>query len=167
MERRTLTREDLEKAELYIPLAKKYAVARVLAPGCIEKAEGTPPVWQENIIGHKLAALYILSGFYLGLTDTSGLDQEVPGFQFTLEDYDRLSGLTRELSALDEDRGKEILWDFEALMDILNREIYNLLARKNDILARLGKLAAVGIPPETLQLLQKELEEAKRKGEPV
>lgn len=165
MERRRLTKEDLERAEVYIPLAKKYAIAQVLAPGCVEKAEGTPPIWQENTIGRKLTALYILTGFYLGITDTSGLDQEVPDFQFALEDFDRLSGLARELNASSDEKSAEILWDFEVLMDMLNREVQNILARNNDILARLGELTAMGATPEVLQLIQKELEEVNGEGE--
>ena len=89
MEQRKLTAEELEKAETYIPLTRKYAIAQILAPGCIEQTESG--FWRENIIGRNLVGCYILAGFYLHLIDTSGLDKEKPEFQFTLEDYDQLS----------------------------------------------------------------------------
>jgi len=154
MERRKLTEEDVERAEDYIPLAQKYAVARMLAPGCIERVEGTPPIWRENVIGRRLAARYILSGFYLHITDVSGLYREEPEFQFTLEDCDRLSRLEWDLSRLGGDRCGEIMADFREFLDILEREIHNLLTQRNDILSRLGELAAVSVTPELLRQLQ-------------
>lgn len=158
MEQRKLTKEDLERAESYIPLVTKYAVAQVLAPGCVEKVEGTPPLWQENIIGRKLVELYILSGFYLHITDTSGLDRETPEFVFTLEDYDRLSGLRRDFDRLSDDKCKEILEDYGEFLGILDRQIDSLLARRNDILARFGELAAMGATPEVFQALREAAE---------
>ena len=152
MDRRKLTKDDVERAETYIPLAMKYAVAQVLAPGGIEQAEGTPPIWQENTIGRRLVELYILTGFYLHITDVSGLDQETPLFQFTLEDYDWLCGAARELEDLG---GEDILRDYADFLCILDRQIGNLLAQKNDLLARLGELARMGATPEALQELQK------------
>ena len=154
-------KEDLERAERYIPLARKYAIAQVLAPGCIERGEGAPPVWRENIVGRKLVELYILTGFYLYITDTSGLDQEAPIFQFTLEDYDRLSGVLRDLAALEEAKAADILTDLDEFLDILNRQISNTLAQRNDMLARFQELTSAGFTPETFQELQKALEEAK------
>lgn len=162
MERRRLTKEDIERAEVYIPLAKKYAIAQVLAPGCIEKAEGTPPLWQENILGRRLVECYILTGYYLHITDVSGLDGEVPLFQFTLEDYDRLSWAAHELAGFGEDKSGDILRDFDELMGILSRQVDNLLSRKNDVLARFGELAAAGVTPEAVRQLQEALEEAGR-----
>lgn len=159
MEHRKLTREDVEKAERYIPLARKYAIAQVLAPGCIEKAEGTPPLWQENIVGRKLVELYMLAGFYLHLTDVSDLEQG--GFTFTLEDYDRLAGIRYELGKFWETQDQEILADYKELMDILDREIRDLLAQKNDILARFEALAAMEATPGVFQQLQEALQEAK------
>ena len=152
MDRRRLLKEDLERAERYIPLARKYAIAQVLAPGCIERGEGAPPVWRENIVGRKLVELYILTGFYLYITDI---------FQFTLEDYDRLSGVLRDLAALEEAKAADILTDLDEFLDILNRQISNTLAQRNDMLARFQELTSAGFTPETFQELQKALEEAK------
>lgn len=161
MERRKLTREDVEKAETYLPLAKKYALAQVLAPGCVETLENVPPMWQENIIGRKLVELYVLTGFYLPITDVSGLDREVPEFVFSLEDYDRLSHIPYELD------DEEILRDFKEFQWILDKEVQSILNRKNDVLSRLQELADMGMDPEAFQQLQKELEAAKRAGEEV
>lgn len=160
MERRRLTKEDVEGAETYIPLAEKYAAAQLLASGCVERAEGMPPVWQRNVIGYNLVKTYILTGFYLHITDISGLNQETPDFQFTVEDYDRLSGLARELN-----QDGELFQDYREFLDILDQETANLLARRNDLLVRLGELASVGLTPETFQALKTALEEAKGEDE--
>ena len=148
-------------AETYLPLAKKYALAQVLAPGCVEKLENVPPMWQENIIGRKLVELYVLTGFYLPITDVSGLDREVPEFVFSLEDYDRLSRIPYELD------DEEILRDFKEFQWILDKEVQSILNRTNDVLSRLQELADMGMDPEAFQQLQKELEAAKRVGEEV
>lgn len=158
MERRKLTREDVEKAERYIPLARKYAIAQVLASGCVEKTEAAPPIWQENIVGRKLVELYVLVGFYLRLADVSGLEEGK--FTFTLEDYDQLAGVRYELGTFREPQDQEILADYTELMDILDREIKGLLARKNDILARLGELARLGATPEAFQQFQEAIQQA-------
>lgn len=159
MEQRKLTEEDLEKAEAYIPLARKYAIIQALAPGCIERTEGG--FWRENIIGKKLVCLYILTGFYLHLIDTSGLDKEKPEFQFTLEDYDRLRGVWEP--ALE--GSPEMAEDFRELNNMLIQEVREQLAEKNDLFNRFQEALRLGLTPETVQELQKAVEAAKDAGE--
>lgn len=155
MERVRLSAEIAGKAESYLPLAVKSSLAQVLAPGCIEQTQAQPPRWQENIIGRKLAEVYVLAGYYLHLIDTSGLDKPEPEFIFTLEQYDSLSRLEGELANEWEIKGGEIIADFERFKDILDREIKNRLAEKNDPLNRLSQALAVGLTPEVMQAIQK------------
>ena len=154
MERVKLTAENAANAETYLPLAVKSALSQVLASGCIEKTEAQPPRWQENIIGRKLVDVYVLAGFYLHLIDTSGLDKLEPEFVFTLDQYDSLSRLEDELADEWEIKGSEILADFSRFKDILDREISNRLAAKNDPLDRLSQAAAMSMTPEVMQAIQ-------------
>lgn len=158
MEQRKLTEESLEKAETYIPLARKYAIVQVLAPGCIERTESG--FWRENIIGKQLVGCYILTGFYLHLIDTSGLDKEKPEFQFTLEDYDRLVGTENDIWAATEQTVQDIKVDFRSMKDILDREIAAQLAEKNDLFNRFQEAARLELTPEVFQQLRQEVEGA-------
>lgn len=164
MEQRKVTAESLEKAETYIPLARKYAIVQILAPGCIERTESG--FWRENIIGRQLVEAYILTGFYLHLSDTSGLDKTddegnpKPEFQFTLEDYDRLAGTERDIWAVNEQIAQEITDDFRDMKNILDREVSAQLAEKNDPFNRFQEALRMGLTPEVVQELQKAVEEA-------
>lgn len=161
MEQEKLTAESLEKAETYIPLARKYAIVQTLAPGCIEQTESG--FWRENIIGQKLVCLYILTGFYLHMTDTSGLDKTdnegrpKPEFQFTLEDYERLRGVWD--SALV--GNPQTAQDFRELNDMLTQEIREQLAEKNDLFNRFQEALRLGLTPDVVQEFQKTVEAAK------
>ena len=165
MEQEKLTAESLEKAEIYISLARKYAIVQTLAPGCIERTESG--FWRENIIGRQLVEAYILTGFYLHLSDTSGLDKTdeegnpKPEFQFTLEDYDRLAGTERDIWAVNGQIAQEITDDFRDMKDILDREIAARLAEKNDLFSRFQETMRLGLTPEVVQEFQKAVEAAK------
>lgn len=147
MEQKKLTAENPEKAETYIPLARKYAIVQILAPGCIERTESG--FWRENIIGRALVEEYILQGFYWHKIDTSGLDKEKPEFQFTLEDYDRLHD------------GRANNQDFWEMVQLLDKEIAARLAEKNDPFNRFQEALRMGLTPEVVQELQKAVESAK------
>lgn len=162
MEQKKLTAESLEKAETYIPLARKYAIAQILAPGCIERTESG--FWRQNVIGRNLVGCYILAGFYLHLIDTSGLDKEKPEFQFTLEDFDRLKWLEREMREISEDLYNRVIYDFRDMQVLLNREITERLAEKNDLLNRLQEAVRLGLTPNVVRDLQKAVEAASPAG---
>lgn len=164
MERKKLTAESLEKAETYIPLARKYAIVQLLAPGCIERTESG--FWRQNVIGRNLVGCYILAGFYLHLIDTSGLDKTdeegnpKPEFQFTLEDYDRMAGTERDIWTVNGQIAQEITDDFRDMKDILDREIAASLAEKNDPFNRFQEALRMGLTPDVVQEFQKAVEAA-------
>lgn len=165
MEQRKPTAESLEKAEVYIPLARKYAIVQILAPGCIERTESG--FWRENIIGRALVEEYIYQGFYLKLIDTSGLDKTdgegnpKPEFQFTLEDYDQLRGVGRHMGDGDKAIAQEINEDSRQMFVLLDKEISARLAEKNDPFNRFQEVLRLGLTPEVVQELQKAVEDAK------
>ena len=96
----SLEAESVKKADTYLSIAKKTAIVKLLAPGCIEqvdvlpKSENAnvqpiPPRWQENILGKRLIMSYVLAGIYLHLIDVNGLyNSETPKFEFTARQYD-------------------------------------------------------------------------------
>ena len=159
MERVKLTSEIAANAETYLPLELKCALARILAPGCVDRSDNQPPLYVENMVGRKLMEQFVLTGYYLRLTDTSGLTEGK--FTFSMEQYDATAHLVDELSDLGEDKGEAVLRDYRRFLDILDREIKNELARKNDPFARLSDAMAVGLTPEVLEQLRATLEEAK------
>lgn len=159
MKRVILTDEIVASAETYLPLDLKCGIARVLAPGCVDCSGSQPPLCVENVVGRKLMELFVLAGYYLHLVDTSGLN--AGKFSFSLEQYDAMAHLTDDLRDLD--GGREILRDFRRFLDILDREIKNELARKNDPFARLSNAVAAGLTPEVLEQLRTALEEARVK----
>lgn len=154
MEQGKHTAENGANVETYLPLAMKSALAKVLAPGCIEKVEGPLGRWQERIIGRALVEVYVLVGFYCHKIDTSGLDEAEPRFEFTLEQYDKWARLEDELAAKGDERCSELLADFRRFQDILNREIQNQLEEKNDPLLRMSEALAAGLTPEIMRALR-------------
>ena len=151
MEHKKLTQENIAKADAYLPLALKSALSKVLAPGCMEETGDQPPRWQENIIGRKLAETYVLAGCYLHLIDTSGLDKPEPEFDFTLDQYDAMSQLEAELYRLN---ACELVRDYRLFLDVLDREIKNQLAGKNDLLNRVCGAAAMELTPDMVTAIR-------------
>ena len=175
----TLDAERLKKADAYLPIARKAAIIRILAPGCIEEVEGdqtVPPRWQESPLGKRLVLTYALAGVYLHLTDVQGLYSESPTFDFSARQYDTFSQLFTQLESIKRDRDADpedkakaasILTDYKDFEKMLNAEIYNLLQAKNDLLPRVVSMflsyatpEAVQEAAEALQAAQKEAEEA-------
>lgn len=163
MEQRKVTAENPEKVKKYIPLARKYAIVQILAPGCIEQTESG--FWRENIIGKKLVEVYVLAGVYFHDIDTSGLEQPTPKFEMTLHQYDTWAGLEDFIAANGDKDSLELLADFRSFKDILDREIAARLAEKNDPFNRFQEALRLGLTPDVVQELQKAVEAAKDTGE--
>lgn len=159
MEQKKLAAESLEKAETHIPLARKYAIVQILAPGCMERTESG--FWRENIIGRRLVEVYVLVGFYFHKIDISGLDEPKPRFDFTLEQYEKFSTLENFAAANGDKETCELLVDFSQFKDILDREITARLAEKNDPFNRFQEVLHLGLTPEVVQEFQKAVEAAK------
>lgn len=155
----SLEAESVKKADTYLSIAKKTAIVKLLAPGCIEqvdvlpKSENAnvqpiPPRWQENILGKRLIMSYVLAGIYLHLIDVNGLyNSETPKFEFTARQYDIFSKTYGQLEGMKRDDDPEvrahaaaILSDYRDFEKLLNAEIYNLLQAKNDLLSRVVML---------------------------
>lgn len=181
----TLDTESLKKADTYIPLARKVAIVRVLAPGCIEavdmRLEGDkagvqpmPPRWQESPLGKRLVMSYVLAGVYLHQIDVQGLYQEKPVFEFNARQYDIFSQLFSQLEAFKRDRDPEsevksiaasILSDYRDFEKLLNAEIFNLLQAKNDTCSRIVEMFMAQTSPEAIQNATEALRQVQAEAE--
>lgn len=181
----TLDAESLKKADTYIPLARKSAIVRVLAPGCIEAVDmrlesdkaGVQPMptrWQESPLGKRLTLSYVLAGVYLHKIDVQGLYQKEPTFDFTARQYDIFSQLLSQLEVFKRDRGPEsevkaiaaaILSDYREFEKLLNAEIFNLLQDKNDICSRMVEMFLMQTSPEAIQNATEALKQVQAEAE--
>lgn len=166
-----LDAEELKKADTYIPLARKVAIVRILAPGCVEQVDmrlerdkagvqPMPPRWQESTLGKRLVMSYVLAGLYLHKIDVDGLYQKEPTFDFTARQYDTFSQLYSQLECFRRDRDPEseakaaaaaILSDYKDFEKLLNAEIFNILQAKNDTCTRMVEMFMAQTTPEAIQ----------------
>ena len=180
-----LDAESLKKADTYIPLARKAAIVRVLAPGCIEavdiRLEGDkagvqpmPPRWQESPLGKRLVMSYVLAGLYLHKIDVDGLYQKEPTFDFTARQYDIFSQLFSQLEVFKRDRDPEsevksiaaaLLSDYRDFEKLLNAEIFNLLQTKNETCTRMVEMIMAQTSPEAIQNATEALKQVQEEAE--
>ena len=180
-----LEAEELKKADTYIPLARKVAIVRILAPGCVEQVDmrlehdkrniqPMPPRWQESTLGKRLVMSYVLAGLYLHKIDVQGLYQEKPTFDFTAKQYDTFSQLYSQLENIRRDRGQEpevkaaacaILSDYKDFEKLLNAEIFNILQAKNDTCARMVEMFMAQTTPEAIQNATETLKQVQAEAE--
>lgn len=173
-----LDAEKLKTAETYIPLARKIAIIKVLAPGCVEEVSLTlngqplPPRWQENTLGRRLVMSYVLAGLYLHMIDASGLYKEKPEFNFSARQYDTFSKLYHQIESFKRNDDPEVkvaahsvMADYREFDKLLGAEIYNLLQAKNDLCFRVVSMLTMQADPEFVQKSVEALNEAKKAAE--
>lgn len=169
-----ITEEMIEKAETYIPLAKKTAFAKIVAPECIEALEmsvqkvqsdstlALPQMYMENAQARQLYLLQFFLSEYLRI-------ENVPE-EFSSDDYDVYAGshpfcqlekLKNKASTTEiKDKIFNILADYRELKKYLDMEIDALLRGRNDALERFLAGMAIASDPETVKRAIKELQEA-------
>lgn len=165
-----ITPEMIKVAKSYIPLSEKVAIAKAVAEACIEPLETSvlsvqadntlalPKQYEENIYLKKLyLAQYFLSEY---------LNIQLPE-NFTGADYDKFFA-SHPMNQLERMKGStelknkvfDILADFKELKKIVDIEIYNAKAARNDGLERLLAGITVVSTPENVEALVKELKQA-------
>ena len=156
-----LTKEQLKNAKTYIPIAAKEILAEQIAGWVMESVEMTkdssfpmPPMWKENRAAKNLLMMGILCKYYLGLNfDCQSVrlmengkqvgEQEIDFFP-TTEAYDELASsmIMNQLERMKKGNSEicnvifDILYDYKTLEQMVNAEIKEMLARRNDVLAR-------------------------------
>lgn len=177
-----LTKEQLKDARTYIPIASKATLAEEIALWVMERVEMSqdslipmPPMWKENRATKNLLMLGILCRYYLRMDFACQSvrlvengkqvgEQEVDFFP-TVEAYDELakSMIFNQLERLKKGGNEisntifDVLYDYKTLEQMVNAEIKEMLARKNDIVTRATALLDVMTSEKNIESLKSEL----------
>ena len=177
-----LTREQLKDARTYIPIASKEILAEQIAGWVIESVEMTkdslfpmPPMWKENRAAKNLLMLGILCRYYLRLDfkcqsvrlleDGKQVGEQEVDFFPTTEAYDEIASsmIFNQLERLKKGGNDvsniifDLMYDYKSLEQMVNAEIKELLARKNDVVARVVDMIMLMGSESNLEALKSEL----------
>lgn len=166
----TITENLVRNANDYIPLERKVAMAKAIAPKCIEKSKtaeqnqkgleflALPTLWVDDLETKNLYTMVVLLTEYLKI--------KVPD-DFTDEIYDEyasthiLNQLERFKSNLSlKDKVFDLLNDFRDFKKILDTEIFNEKEVRNDPVARLSAAISIISNSENIKKMQEELEKS-------
>ena len=168
-----VTEEMVRGAADYLPLSKKVAIAKAIAPSCIIKSKtaeqnqkgleflALPTLWVDDMESKSLYAMSVLLMEYLKVT--------IPD-DFSDKDYDRyasshiLNQLERFKSNAElKDKVFDLLNDYRDFKKILDTEIFNEKEVRNDSVERLSAAISIVSNPENIAKMKDELE--KKMGE--
>ena len=159
---KTITEDIILNATLYIPIAKKSALARTFAEDCISKVEiklnddVLPPRYQENPMMKSLYGMMTLLSDYLHMlpTDDDGdISMDAASFDewgeaSVMNQLDRMkSSKNQEIR----NRVYDILDDYREFYRMLGVEISSILANKNDVLSRFMQYFQSEITPDIVK----------------
>lgn len=163
-----VTEDLLRSANDYIPLNRKVAIAKVIAPKCIEKSKtaeqnrkgleflSLPTLWVDDLETKSLYTMSVLLTEYLKV--------QIPE-DFTDETYDEyasmhiLNQLERFKSNLSlKDKVFDLLNDYRDFKKLLDTEIFNEKEVRNDPVARMSAAISIVSNPENIKRMQAELE---------
>lgn len=172
-----LTKEMIEEAADYLPLAQKTALAKQQAEICVQKAKETtgvktdagtilplPPRYFVSEDARSMLEMSIFTALYLRVQPMDGSDIHMDG-----ETYDKYAGshIFGQLTAMKgkaepELRAKimNMLADFNDYQKRLGAEIRALMTLYNDPVDRFMAMNAALTTPEAMQGLLEELKDA-------
>ena len=148
---KTITEDIILNATLYVPIAKKSALARAFAEDCISKVEIKlngddassilPPRYQENPMMKSLYGMMTLLSEYLHMMPTD--DEGNVSMDADTFDEWGASSIMNQLDRMKSSKNQEIrnrvydiLDDYREFYRMLGVEISSILANKNDMLSR-------------------------------
>lgn len=168
-----ITDEMMDKAKTYIPLAKKEALVRLLAPSCIRESydmdpdfqpvknaadEMLPPMYEEDGASKSRILLSLMLYWYFG--------EDTKDYLCPLEIYDGwgeshiLNQIERYKAGPYKTTAYDMLSDYRDMEKRLNAAVYALIKRKNDPVNRLAGALSLLTQEETLERLQARLQNA-------
>lgn len=185
-----ITKEIMENANTYMPIALKEVLATSEARECIKETRsihsyneedstdleyGLAPVYCENLVNKARVMMSCLMAHYLKVWDG-----DAP-IMCSLSDYDELAGahvlnqIERFKSGEYREKAFDILSDYREMERYLNSAIYSVLREMNDpakrILSALGEMGSADAIQGVIEELQKTQdglkEEVKRQEEIV
>lgn len=169
---KTITEDIILNATLYVPIAKKSALAQTFAEDCISKVEIKlngddassilPPRYQENPMMKSLYGMMTLLSEYLHMmpTDDNG---NVSMDAATFDEWGEAS-IMNQLDRMKSSKNQEIrnrvydiLDDYREFYRMLGVEISSILANKNDMLSRFMQYFQSEITPDLMKGLMDNL----------
>lgn len=163
-----ITKEQLLKANTYIPIVEKQQMCEALAKVCVAKVDMSvgdgesalvlPPRYQESAIDKAMLTMDVLLSHYLKVK--SG-DEPI-----TAEIYDANAHIRNELERFKSDKEcrdivYDLLEDFKDFEKRLNGEIYAFLQAQNDVVGRLAIYLQATTSEEFLQQVSQDIERLK------
>lgn len=169
---KTITEDIILNATLYVPIAKKSALARAFAEDCISKVEIKlngddassilPPRYQENPMMKSLYGMMTLLSEYLHMMPTDD-EGNVSMDADTFDEWGAAS-IMNQLDRMKSSKNQEIrnrvydvLDDYREFYRMLGVEISSLLANKNDALSRFMQYFQSEITPDIVKGLMDNL----------
>lgn len=165
---KTITEDIILNSTLYIPIAKKSALARTFAEDCISKVEiklnddVLPPRYQENPMMKSLYGMMTLLAEYLHMLPTDD-DGNVSIGAATFDEWGEAS-IMNQLDRMKSSKNQEIrnrvydiLDDYREFYRMLGVEISSILANKNDMLSRFMQYFQSEITPDLMKGLMDNL----------
>lgn len=169
---KTITEDIILNATLYVPIAKKSALARAFAEDCISKVEIKlngddassilPPRYQENPMMKSLYGMMTLLSEYLHMMPTDD-EGNVSMDADTFDEWGEAS-IMNQLDRMKSSKNQEIrnrvydvLDDYREFYRMLGVEISSLLANKNDALSRFMQYFQSEITPDIVKGLMDNL----------
>lgn len=165
-----ITKEMVESAKAYLPLADKEKFLQDFGRTCFdrlemagESGESLPPMYKENPMIKARLFMSALAGLYFG----QEYDEEIPGVMARAE-YDLWAGshVFGQLERLKKTepglKGKifDILEDYADLQKRFNAEMFGYINALNDPVTRLMDYMATTATPEYMQNLTAQLTKA-------
>ena len=169
---KTITEDIILNATLYVPIAKKSALARAFAEDCISKVEIKlngddassilPPRYQENPMMKSLYGMMTLLSEYLHMMPTD--DEGNVSMDADTFDEWGASSIMNQLDRMKSSKNQEIrnrvydiLDDYREFYRMLGVEISSILANKNDMLSRFMQYFQSEITPDLMKGLMDNL----------
>lgn len=178
-----ITKEQIQNARTYMPLSIKQSLVNSLSDFITDPVESNqsdllpyPPLYKENRSLKNRFMMGVFCRYYLQMdfeTDVvhlleDGKEVEVQKLDYypTIEAYDQLasSAIMNQIERLkksDKDICNiifDLLYDFKTFEQMLNAEIKDYLAIKNDIIARAVKTVEMQLSQQNLDNLKDQLQ---------
>lgn len=154
-----VTREIMQNAVDYIPLAQKDAFVEKCAEICVQRVSvqteegkdaGYPPMYRVNMNAKSRCLMAALVGMYLGQVLEVEVDKNGDGWAVSADEYDRLAGshVFNQIQRWKSDKEMankafNILYDYYDLEKRINAEISSRLSLANDSVVRISDLSRI------------------------
>ena len=165
-EYKTLTTEDIQKANSYIPLMKKMEIVSTISERCFETLNITagvdgntiamPPVYREDTA---LKSRYLMAIFVIYyLNDHIETENDQDEYLIAVDEYDKYAGghifeqLNRFKSDVNlRDKCYEMFNDYKDVCWRLDKAIQGLLVAMNDPVSRIMATITSNMSPEAVE----------------